>query len=72
MSDGTGGISCQPTCSHGYGIGQVVTLTATPAFGSQFAGWSGGGCSGTAVCQVVMNADTAVTATFNLSSAAPR
>ena len=71
VSDGTGGISCQPTCSHGYGIGQVVTLTATPAFGSQFAGWSGGGCSGTAVCQVIMNADTAVTATFNLSSAAP-
>ena len=71
VSDGTGGISCGPTCSHGYGIGQVVTLTATPAFGSQFVGWSGGGCSGTGTCQVVMNADNAVTATFNLSSAAP-
>jgi DNA-binding beta-propeller fold protein YncE len=71
VSDGTGGISCQPTCSRGYGIGQAVTLTAAPAFGSQFAGWSGGGCSGTGTCQVIMTADTAVTATFSLSSAAP-
>jgi DNA-binding beta-propeller fold protein YncE len=71
VSDGTGGISCQPTCSHAYGIGQVVTLTATPAFGSAFSGWSGGGCSGTAPCQVVMDADTAVTATFAVASGAP-
>jgi DNA-binding beta-propeller fold protein YncE len=71
VSDGTGGISCQPTCSHAYGIGQVVTLTATPAFGSAFSGWSGGGCSGTGTCQVVMDADTAVTATFAVASGAP-
>jgi DNA-binding beta-propeller fold protein YncE len=71
VSDGTGGISCQPTCSHAYGIGQVVTLTATPAFGSVFSGWSGSGCSGTGTCQVVMNADTAVTASFAVAPGAP-
>jgi Divergent InlB B-repeat domain len=69
LTDGTGAISCVPTCSHTYPIGQTVTLTATPAAGSGFAGWSGGGCSGTTTCQVTMNADTAVSATFNLQSA---
>src|ERR1700733_4612362 len=69
VSDGTGAISCAPTCSHAYPIGQVVTLTASPASGSGFAGWSGGGCSGTSTCQVTVTANTAVTATFNLQSA---
>lgn len=43
----------------------VVTLTATPDGTSVFAGWSGGGCTGTATtCVVTMTADTTVTATF--------
>jgi DNA-binding beta-propeller fold protein YncE len=68
VSDGTGAISCAPTCSHAYPIGQVVTLTATAGSGSGFLSWSGGGCSGTATCQVTMTADTAVTATFNVQT----
>jgi 6-phosphogluconolactonase (cycloisomerase 2 family) len=68
VSDGTGAISCSPTCSHAYPIGAVVTLTATQASGSGFTGWSGSGCSGTSTCQVVMSANTAVTATFVLQS----
>jgi hypothetical protein len=44
-----------------------VTLTANPALGSAFTGWSGGGCSGTGTCQVPMNGDTTVTATFVLT-----
>ena len=44
--------------------GSEVTLTATPANGYTFSGWSGGGCSGTGDCTLTMNADTAVTATF--------
>jgi len=51
-----------------YNSGTVVTLTAAPASGSSFAGWSGGGCSGTGTCSVTMNAATTVTATFALSS----
>jgi hypothetical protein len=64
VSDGTGAISCAPICSHAFPIGTVVTLTASSGPGSGFAGWSGGGCSGTSTCRVVMNANTAVTATF--------
>jgi hypothetical protein len=67
------GISCGTTCSHAYAYGTVVTLTATPASGSSFDGWSGGGCSGTGTCVVTTNADTTVTASFSLiTSPAPR
>src|SRR5947199_1145836 len=41
------GISCGATCSTSFTTGTVVTLSAAPAAGSTFAGWSGSGCSGT-------------------------
>jgi hypothetical protein len=44
----------------------VVTLTASAAGGSTFAGWSGSGCTGTGTCSVTMSAARSVTATFNL------
>ena len=59
------GIACQPMCSASFASGQVVALTATAAEGSTFAGWSGGGCSGTGGCSVTVTAATTVTATFN-------
>src|SRR5207245_74618 len=59
------GIDCGATCSAAYDSGTVVTLTATPASGSTFSGWGGGGCSGTGTCAVNMTAATAVTATFD-------
>lgn len=62
------GISCGSVCTNDYAPGTVVTLTATPAIGSIFAGWSGGGCSGTGTCTVTMNASTSITATFNSSA----
>ena len=62
------GVDCGATCSKSFSSGTSVTLTATPAGGSVFAGWSGGGCSGTGTCTVTVNADTTVTATFNASS----
>jgi Divergent InlB B-repeat domain len=53
------------TCSSAYREGTVVKLHATEEPGSRFAGWSGGGCSGTSPdCEVTMMADTTVTATF--------
>jgi hypothetical protein len=58
------GINCGATCSAGYNQGTPVTLTATPASGSTFTGWSGGGCSGAGTCTVTMSADQSVTATF--------
>jgi hypothetical protein len=60
------GISCGATCEAKFEEGKEVTLTATPAGGSSFAGWSGGGCSGTSTCKVTMSAAKEVTATFNL------
>ena len=58
------GISCGSDCSESVTAGTAVTLTATPAAGSTFSGWSGGGCSGTGTCRVTVNAATTVTATF--------
>ena len=66
------GINCGTTCSASFTSGTAVTLTASPAAGSTFAGWSGGGCSGTGTCTVTLTAATSVTATFQmLPPAAP-
>lgn len=61
-----GGFSCGQTCSSTFVTGTPLTLTAAPDANSLFFGWSGGGCSGTGSCTVVLNADTYVTATFKL------
>jgi hypothetical protein len=57
------GISCGEDCDE-YLNGTEVTLTPTPAEGSVFSGWSGGGCSGTGQCTVIMDRNHTVTATF--------
>src|SRR5581483_11180062 len=68
VSSGDSQISCPSTaCSHSYPPSTPVTLTAAPAPGSSFDGWSGD-CSGMGTCQVTMNAPHAVTATFSLVS----
>lgn len=58
------GIDCGADCSEIYDSGTQVTLTATPSSGSVFAGWTGGGCSGTGQCVTTVDDATAVTATF--------
>ncbi|MBL8260204.1 MAG: hypothetical protein JNM60_10385, partial [Candidatus Competibacteraceae bacterium] len=62
------GINCGSACSYGFASGASVTLTATPASGSTFAGWSGA-CTGTGTCTVPMSAAKAVKATFNKTQA---
>jgi hypothetical protein len=59
------GITCGTSCAASFPSGTAVTLTATPAAGSTFTGWSGGGCTGTGACTVTLTANTTVTATFN-------
>jgi hypothetical protein len=60
------GILCPPTCSVELLDGTEVTLTATPDPDSLFEGW-GGDC-GTGPCVVTLDADRAVSATFELLS----
>ncbi len=58
-------INCGTVCANTFGAGAVVTLTATPATGSVFTGWSGG-CSGAGSCVVTVAGATTVTATFTV------
>jgi len=62
----SGGLTCGSACSGRYVHGTAVTLTATPAGGSSFAGWSGS-CAGAAAATVVTMSDPRnCTATFNV------
>jgi hypothetical protein len=57
------GINCGKTCAKKFPSGSGVTLTAKPAPGSKFAGWSGA-CAGTGSCKLTVTAARSVTATF--------
>ena len=61
------GISCPSTCSANFASGTAVTLTATPAAGSTFAGWSGA-CSGMGACSISMTAAQSVTGSFQVTT----
>jgi uncharacterized repeat protein (TIGR02543 family) len=54
----------QPT----YDFGTVVQLTATPATGWHFVGWSGDASGSTNPLDVTMNADKSITATFAIDT----
>lgn len=60
VTSDVGGLNCGEggtQCSAELAAGTVVRLTATPRAGSRFVGWSGGSCTGTAPCQVQVQAD---------------
>ncbi len=65
VTSSPGGIDCGEDCSELYATGTQITLTALPAEGSEFAGWSGGQCSGTGTCTVTVQSRVLVTASFN-------
>ena len=63
------GIDCPDSCNHAYAIGTVVTLTAAPASGSTFVGWSED-CDGNGqTTSVTMDTARTCRATFDVSQA---
>ncbi len=69
VTDSSGGINAVVDRTEPFAHNTIVTLTATPAAGSTFAGWSGAASGNSAVIQVTMDSVKEVTATF--TSAAP-
>lgn len=58
------GIDCPLDCSDDFDPGATVQLTAAPAAGSVFSGWSGA-CSGFGTgCGILLGGDRSATATF--------
>lgn len=64
-TNGSGTVALNPPGSV-YNDGAVVTLTATPAAGFSFTGWSGDLTGSTNPASITMNANKNVTATFTL------
>ncbi|MBL8513789.1 MAG: dockerin type I repeat-containing protein, partial [Betaproteobacteria bacterium] len=62
------GIACPGDCTENFTHGTMLTLTAVANVGSTFAGWSGGGCTGTGTCTVTLTAANTVTASFTLNT----
>jgi hypothetical protein len=67
VSGNPAGIDCGVSCKAKFDSGTAVTLTATPAEGYTFTGWSGS-CSGKAECVVKLTSDKTVAAKFVLSA----
>jgi hypothetical protein len=62
---GRGSVRCTPVCSKAFPAGDPLTLRAVPAKGWKFAGWRGGGCTGTRpVCRPATGTALTVRATF--------
>ena len=59
------GITCGTACAADYAHEAIVELSASPATGSTFAGWSGA-CTGTATCTMTMTQARNVSASFAL------
>lgn len=58
------GIDCASNCEAELSAGSELSLTAAPAAGSAFAGWSGAGCAGGGECVLTMDQAKAVSAEF--------
>jgi len=62
------GIDCGSVCEAEFDADTPVTLTATPASGSTFTGWSGA-CTGMTTCVVTLDQALSAAATFSADTA---
>ena len=84
LDSSTGAVTSPTACKRIFNSSKTVTLTASPAAGSAFAGWKVSGCntpalsctvelsscSGTGTCVVTVDSEKWVTAFFNKTSSA--
>ena len=63
ISSSPDGIDCGQDCIAAFAQDSLITLTADPDESSTFSGWSGA-CSGTGDCEITMDAQKTITATF--------
>jgi hypothetical protein len=63
VTSADGSVNCTASCAVPTTTGAAVHLTAAPAAGMQFTGWSGA-CSGTGTCDLTIAGDTQVSAVF--------
>jgi hypothetical protein len=75
QGSGSGTVTSSPVGINGqsivtYAYGTIVTLTASPALGSVFVGWSGA-ASGTGAAAITMNSNQIVIARFDLAAPPP-
>jgi hypothetical protein len=68
--NGAGSVSRNPQASY-YPAGSVVTISATPASGNIFTGWSGGITGTNASTNVTLNSSLTITASFLSTNAPP-
>lgn len=71
VSSEPAGVACGSACAAEYNAGAMVTLIASPAAGSAFAGWSGCAVQSGPECTLTMSADRTVEAEFEPAPLAP-
>ena len=64
ISDPAGILCNSGTCNANYAQNTTVMLSATPATGYYFIGWSGGDCFGTGACSINLSTNKSITANF--------
>ena len=64
------GIDCGSQCSASFPQDSVISLSATPDSGQEFAGWSGD-CTGLDPCTLMLSKDRRVAAAFRVATIVP-
>ena len=69
VSSNPEGVNCSTQCTQSFAVGAQVTLSATPAPGATFVGWSGACTGSSATCTVDLDQSAVVSAVFATAGA---